>query len=176
MSIIKDSPKRKPFKLRAQDIEILLADDFNYRQNIIVPNVHWGMQLLYEADMVVLRKSGYAIEIEIKVSNQDIKADLQKRHHHDSNLFRELWFAVPEKIENNLNIPERAGIVSMKWHDYGGKYSPVRIRGAKINKNATKWTENQRQNLMRLGCMRTWTLKRHLQRERLKLKRMKEEN
>jgi len=158
-------------KLRAQDVEIVVANDFNYRQNIIVPNVHWGMSLPYEADMVVLRQSGYAIEIEIKVSASDIKADLKKRHHHDSNLFRELWFAVPEKLEAHPDIPHRAGIISIGW-SYD-RYHATRTRGASVNRNAKKWADRQISALTRLGCMRTWTLKAHLSEIRHRLEQVK---
>jgi len=37
--------------MKATDVELVLSDHFNYRQNLIVPNVYWGMNLLYEADM-----------------------------------------------------------------------------------------------------------------------------
>ena len=158
--------KLKKYRLTAQDIELIVADDFNFRQNIIVPNVHWGLGLLYEADMVVLRKSGYAIEVEIKVTSQDIKADLKKRHHHDSNLFRELWFAVPAKLADHPDIPSRAGIISLEWHPYRGEYMCVRTRGAKANTKATRWTDAIKAKLTRLGCMRTWGLKAHLKKLR----------
>ena len=152
----------KPYRLTAQDIELALSNDFNYRQNIIVPNVHWGMGMLYEADMVVLRPSGYAIEIEIKISAADIRADLKKRHRHDSNLFRELWFAVPTKLADHLDIPARAGIIAVDWHPFGHRYWGTRSRGAKTNRLAEKWSDKKKMDLMRLGCMRTWTLKTHL--------------
>jgi hypothetical protein len=73
----------KHLPVTAQDIEIAVAEHFNSRQNLIVPNVHWGWMLQYEADMVILRQSGYAVEVEIKVSAADIKRDLRKHHQHD---------------------------------------------------------------------------------------------
>ena len=58
-----------PTRLTAQDIERLVAAHFDHRANLIVPNVSWGWGLAYEADMVVVRPSGYAMEIEIKQSH-----------------------------------------------------------------------------------------------------------
>jgi len=98
--------------MTAQDVEIAVAKHFNYRTNVIVPNVYWGLGLRYEADLVVLRPSNWAIEVEIKVSASDIKADLRKAHQHDSRLFKELYFAVPEELKNNPFIPDHAGILS----------------------------------------------------------------
>lgn len=160
--MITRAKKQKPYRLTAQVIELLLAESFDYRQNVIVPNVSWGMNLPYEADMVVLRKSGYAIEIEIKISAADIKADLQKRHQHDSDLFKELWFAVPEKLENHDHIPLTAGIISVYWDDRFRSYRARITRGAYINKTARKWDDKKQLALCRLGAIRTWPLKSHL--------------
>lgn len=150
----------------AQQIEIAVAKHFDYRQNLIVPNVHWGLGLPYEADLVVLRPSGWAVEVEIKVTSSDIKADLKKRRQHDSNLFRELYFAVPECLIDNPNIPEHGGILSVywytdKWHKDG--WLKVRkVRDATRRKTATKWKPETRQKLCELAAMRIWALKQHL--------------
>lgn len=153
-------------RVTAQDVEICVAEHFNARVNVIVPNVHWGMGLMYEADLVVLRKSGYAAEVEIKVSAADIRADLKKRHRHDSSLFRELWFAVPRDLDRHPDIPEQAGILSVDHTAECAFRKCCRIRPAKTRKNAKRWTDKQRMKLMALGVMRIWTLKRHLAKER----------
>lgn len=149
-------------KLTAQQIEIAVAKHFDWRRNVIVPNVHWGLWLNYEADLVVLRPSGFAVEVEIKVSGADIRADLNKRHQHDSNLFRELYFAVPDALADHPDIPEHAGVLSVYWY---GKYGPWRvkkIRDAARRKTAMKWKPETRQKLYELAAMRIWNLKQHL--------------
>lgn len=145
--------------MTSQHVELAVAVHFDYIQNIIVPNIYWGMGLLYEADVVVLRPSDYGIEVEIKVSSSDIKADLKKEHQHDSSLFKELWFAVPADLAGHPDIPEHAGILSI-----GDKYaSGIRrvtvTRKPVRNKYAQKWTVEQRLKLLRLASMRTWSLK-----------------
>lgn len=145
----------------AQQIEIAVAKHFGYRQNLIVPNVHWGLNLPYEADLVVLRPSSWAIEVEIKVTASDIKADTRKRRQHDSNLFRELYFAVPESLSANTNIPEHAGILSVYWHKPGW-LKVKKVRCAALRKTATKWKPETRQKLCELAAMRIWSLKQHL--------------
>ena len=149
--------------MTAREVEIGVADKFNYRQNVIVPNVSWGIGLRYEADLVVLRPSGYAVEVEIKVNASDIKADLKKRHQHDSKLFRELWFAVPEELAEDPNIPARAGIFAVKptnrmYHPFACRT----VRRGRMRRDAVKWSTAQREKVLHLAAMRTWTLKLHL--------------
>lgn len=149
-------------KITSLDIEIAVAEHFGWRQNVIVPNVHWGLGLHYEADLVVLRPSGWAIEVEIKISSADIRADLKKRRQHDSPLFRELYFAVPECLAENDSIPEHAGILSI--YEYKPGWLKVKkIRNPVVRKTAHKWKPETRQKLYELAAMRTWSLKQHLQ-------------
>lgn len=149
-------------KITARDVEFAAACAFDYRANIIVPNVAWGLGLRYEADMVVLRASGWAEETEIKVSASDIVRDLSKRHSHDSKLFRRFWFAVPEALAQHPMIPERAGILSVFKNRYG-RYEAKVLRVARVNPDARKLTDSERQKLLHLGCMRIWNLKQHIQ-------------
>ena len=138
-------------------IEIAVAEYFGWRQNIIVPNVFWGAGLLYEADMIVVRPSGFAVEVEIKITRADVIADKKKKHQHDSNMFKQLWFAVPEKLKDCVDIPERAGIIAAFPHE--DKWFCRVIRQAAINKDAVKLDADKIKKLLHLGCMRVWALK-----------------
>lgn len=149
--------------MTARDVEIRVANFFSYRQNLIVPNIHYGLAVLYEMDMVVITKSRYLYEVEIKVTASDIKADLKKRHQHDSNLAKLLFFAVPEKLADNENIPGRAGIISV------GKYVEI-TRAPITNKAARKISDKQYYDVLRLGCMRIWSLKEKLKQMEAKLR------
>ena len=121
--------------MTANEVEIEVAKHFGWRQNVIVPNVYWGLGLNYEADMVILRPSGWAIEIEIKVTRADIKADLKKHKHNFTNeqsKFRQFYFAVPKIIADDPRIPERAGILAI--HEANGAVSGCEVlRPAKLN-------------------------------------------
>lgn len=143
--------------MNALQIEIALARMFNYRQNLMVPNVWWGFGLRYEADLVVVRPSGWMLEIEIKVTSSDIRADLKKKILHDDRRFKQLYFAVPEALENHADIPMRAGIISVK-EKTGWAHI---IRGALLNKNAEKISAADKLRLLELGVMRVWSLKMH---------------
>lgn len=150
--------------MRADEIEVHLAEYFHYRTKLIVPNVSYGWGLHYEADLIILYKSGWWDEIEIKVSTSDIKADLKKRkwNHYKfntgylQNFPRKIYFAVPYDLKDNPNIPERAGVISVHPSGFCCKERPP-----KVNKRAKKATPDQRLKLAELGSMRIWSLKEH---------------
>ena len=54
--------------MHAGDIEIAIANHLNTNQNLIVPNISYGLGFHYELDLLVVTKSNYADEIEIKIS------------------------------------------------------------------------------------------------------------
>jgi len=145
--------------IKAHEIEIAVAKHWNYRQNLIVPNVSWGWGMRYEADMIVCHKSGYCEEVEIKVTAQDISADLRKKHRHDDPRVKRLWFAVPEEIKDHPDIPIEAGILSVVRA--GGRLVAKAYRVAKIRQKARPATDKERLKLAELGCMRIWSLKKH---------------
>jgi hypothetical protein len=142
--------------ISASQIELAIAKYFNPRQNLIVPNVWWGLGFNYELDLVVLTKCGYAYEVEIKVSRQDIKADLKKLHQHSSKRISRLYFAVPDKLSDDENIPQDAGILSVTFNN--GKYVVRKIRESK-RRDAKMFTDKEKLKLAELGAMRIWKLK-----------------
>lgn len=64
-------------KITTLDMEIVLMEYFGVNRNIIVPNVSWGLNL-HECDLLIFSKSGYATEVEIKISKQDLLKDKNK--------------------------------------------------------------------------------------------------
>ena len=64
--------------MKAIDIELAVSNYLNPRTNLIVPNVHWGM-CLHECDLLVITRSGYAWEVEIKVSRVDLIKNKEKK-------------------------------------------------------------------------------------------------
>lgn len=141
----------------AKEIEIAIAQWFGYREHVIVPNVSWGF-LTYEADLLVLSSSGYAWEVEIKISRGDLVRDKHKRHSHESRKVRQLWFAIPEKLANCIeHVPERAGVLIVSTD---GKVRELRKPTA--NEFAIKLTDAQQFQIARLGAMRVWDLKKRI--------------
>ncbi len=144
------------------DIECALASFFDPRRNLIVPNVWWGMGLNHECDLMVMTRSGYVYEIEIKTSRADLVRDLKKPHGHGDDRIRKLYFCIPESLFEECRdlIPEQAGIIV--FHERGD--SPCychKKREAKTNRIQPLDAE-AREKLYQLAAMRVWTLKRKL--------------
>ena len=148
--------------MKTIDIEIAVMEYIGIRQHLIVPNVSWGLGL-HECDILSLSKTGYATEIEIKVSKHDLLKDNEKRHGHHNNKIAEFYFAVPEslKLIALANIPERAGLFVAKKDLDGTIYVKV-IKSCLRNKDAVKWNEIDRYKLARLGTLRILGLKQKI--------------
>lgn len=151
----------EPNKISTEEIEVALANHFNPRINLIVPNVSWGMFLGHECDLFILTKSGYGIEVEIKISKYDLIRDKKKTHQHNSSKIKKLYFAMPKSMEDLIYlVPARAGIFLIYWNKYN-KLTCEKIKEAKIN-SKYRFTEEEKFNLARLGTMRIWGLKKRI--------------
>lgn len=149
-------------------MEIELSKFLNYRTNLIVPNVSWGM-FSHECDLVRLTPAGYCSEIEIKISLSDLKKDKEKRHQHmdggaygyGANKIKYLYFAIPEYLEKHIeHIPERSGILIV-FEDRGGVIRTKETR-APQKQSDYKFSEKERIKLLSLMAMRIWRLKQKL--------------
>ena len=158
--------------MKTPEMECALASWFDYRVNLIVPNVHWGMNM-HECDLLIVSKAGYVTECEIKVSRHDLKKDAEKLHgHNGGRVIKFLYFALPERLLAQGNvidedvvamIPERAGILVVRDKEPGDRSPRVRrAREPQPNRNATKMPDSERYKVARLGALRIWNLKRKL--------------
>lgn len=157
MAVLKAS---KPLPLLCLDIEIAIAKYFGYRQHVIVPNISWGLGFQHEIDVLVMTKSGYCTEIEIKTSRSDLKRDLLKSHQHKSSKIRNHFLAVPRRlVELGLEIfPTHWGVLSI---DEESRFVEKR-RDCIRNKDARALSLAEIQHLYELASMRTWSLKETL--------------
>ena len=109
--------------------------------------------------MLVVMPSHWAIEVEIKVSFSDIKADLHKRHTHWHKLIRQTYFAIPKDLADRPEvlaaIPEKFGVLAVDDMDY-----TTCVRAATINPQAVKLSDKQYAQVMRLATIRVWSLTR----------------
>lgn len=152
------------------EIELAVATWFDYRKNIIVPKVSWGL-LTHEADIIVLNRTGYLSEVEIKRSWSDFLADFRKSHNHDDSKIKMRWYCVPysilDKCEKKLKEvdPERRWGLLYYNLDISGpirecyvgwRYNPSNFYKPEQGK---KLTPEQMFQLARLGAMRIWKLK-----------------
>jgi hypothetical protein len=156
-------------------MELQLVDYFNYRQNVIVPNVSWGL-FLHECDLLILTSFNYAYEVEIKISKSDLVKDSLKKHNHNSEKIKRLYFALPEKMQKYVDlVREDAGIIVVhpvdKFVSSDVRYGCELMREPKDNSNAVCFTDDERFHLLHLGCMRMWGIKKKL----MELQRRKNE-
>ena len=161
-------PTRKPRKPREKVITTIEMEEaisrlFGVRTNIIVPNISWGLPGMHECDVFIIKKSGYAVEVEIKRTKADLLADFKKKHDHSDIRIREFYYALPEKLLETCTelIPEHAGIIKCyesQWKTRNSIHASI-IRDAKIRKDARKLTQEEQFKVAKLGTMRIWTLK-----------------
>ena len=152
-------------RITTPEMECAIACFLDYRLNLIVPNVYWGLSGLHECDLLVVSKAGYLTEIEIKITRADLRADKKKWHGHNSDRIKRLFFALPDYLESCIDmVPERAGIILVRpKSNVAGQY-PYHprcreIRPAQRNKAAQKISDADRYKIARLGALRIWRLK-----------------
>jgi len=149
-------------KITTIDMELVLVNHFKPRTKLIVPNVSWGLGV-HECDLLILSQTGYATEVEIKVSSYDLVKDKKKWHRHDSPKIKYLYFAIPYYIEELIDkIPDRAGVIVVRKSNYNGKLFCDIVRKPKIH-SRYKFSEEEKYKLARLGALRIWTLKQNIQ-------------
>jgi hypothetical protein len=156
----------KPKLITTIEMEVAIAKYFGVRQNIIVPNISWGLIGMHECDMFIIKKSGYVTEVEIKRSKTDLLADFKKGHNHidRQNRISELYYALPIELYESCKdlIPENSGILTCeKYHvGHGTRRVGVRTQREPVKiKNARKLTEVEKLKIATLGTMRIWSLK-----------------
>ena len=144
-------------RMNSLQMEIALANYFDPRRNLIVPNVWYGMGLNHECDLMVMTKAGYVYEIEIKTSKADLVRDLKKWHGHRDSKIRKLYFCIPEPLFEECQglIPEPAGIIVFDGRNC------LKKREAKTTR-ARPLDREEREKLYQLAAMRIWTLKRKI--------------
>lgn len=152
-------------KLTIDKIELAIVNSglFNKRTDIFVPNVSWGL-LNHEADMVIMTKSGYLTEIEIKRSWEDFKADFKKPHGHDDERVYKFYYSVPSLIKDKVIELLRTKlefIPAVLSYTEEGVVTDLKIGSPNTNRGRKLFLEEQL-TIARLGCMRVWNLKQKL--------------
>lgn len=154
--------------MTAEDIELAIAEQWNWRQNIIVPNVTWGMGFSHELDLLIVTKAGYGIEVEIKVDKSDLKRDKLKKCEHGGDKIKAVYFAVPREFGDiSEHISPEYGIIHVTDDEDVPSWRRTQIiRQATYNKGCRPFTQEEQFTLCRLGCMRIWGLKAKIRERR----------
>lgn len=174
MATKRKTKKKTDIKLTEKDIILALTQKGNPHDlstHLVVPNVSWGLKI-HECDLISVTKAGYASEIEIKVSVADTKKDMEKRHNHESDKLKYLYFAMPEYIYDKAKefVPDRAGIYTVKAYKWRKqmRYRVELKRKPEVNKDHRKLTDVEYSQLQRLAAMRYFSLLRRYVREKRK--------
>lgn len=153
--------------MKTIDIEFAIYKRFDERTHLMVPNISWGL-LSHEADMLVVRQSGYCLEFEIKRTFADYNADF-KKYKWKLGLSKKIklfYYAFPAELwhkrENDIRniLPDFAGVL-VAYNSDTFPYSKI-IREAKPNPGAVPLSQSQMYDVARLGTMRIWNLKRQI--------------
>lgn len=165
--------------MTAEDLTLDLFDLFNPRQNIMVPNVSWGLFIHREVDLLKVTASGYAHEYEIKVSLADLKRDgIKRRDRRQCELIRSKTYVMPAAMEKHVDlIPVECGYILMAPRQEGrASHATRRVharREAETNKCCRKLTDREIAKVARLGALRipglmrkVRSLRRSIQHER----------
>lgn len=154
-----DASQDSKYKIKTIDVEIAVANLFDFRKYIIVPNISWGFHFIHECDLFLVSKSNYCYEVEIKVSKADFLKDFEKKHNHSSNYIKEFYYAMPETLYEKVKdmIPEHAGAITCKY-SYGKVRAKI-VKESVSNKNAKKISLEDELKILRLATMRIWSLK-----------------
>lgn len=162
-------------KTTTLDIELAIMNYFNFRYDVMVPNVSNMMGLVpFEVDMLVLRKSDLAYGFEIKTSKADLRADFKKPQHTEIDIihsgktglerwfgkFKYFYYAVPEDLKQLALelIPEFCGLMVFDEKEYPeiSRFYIERYGKGLFNYH---WSAKERYELARLGTMRIKNLK-----------------
>lgn len=106
--------------MNERSIQRALYWHFRSGAKAVMPN--WSPRGWYECDVLVVMKSGFTVEIEIKLSRFDFLADVKKGNKH-AQLADELparwrptrfFFAFPAGMVRDSEVPEWAGIIHVE--------------------------------------------------------------
>ena len=148
--------------LAVHEIEdLIVSKEGGVRKNLCVPNVSWGMNIDYEADLLIITKSGYCTEYEIKRSYSDFLADMKK----DKCAHKALWvykffYVIPLGIKDKV----------LKYFEDKGEEPPAIIcysedkrlsccGGFPYVKGGRKMFLEEILKVARLGTLRYWNLR-----------------
>ena len=85
------------------ELSMMNYPEFNFRQNLMVFRVTGGSKVVnHECDCLIMTKSGYLTEIEIKRSYADFLNDFRKDHVHDDDRIKEFYFMVHDSFKDKV--------------------------------------------------------------------------
>ena len=137
---------------------------FQVRRHIaVVPNVSWSI-LPWEADLLVLAKSNYLTEIEIKISMSDWKADASKANWRAGvwqwEMVKRFYYAAPRELAvrwQEVGFPDSHGVVAIDDE------SVEVIKPARPLPGHRKLSDAEVLKILRLAAIKAWGLEHRIQ-------------
>lgn len=176
-----------------------LADQtFSRRAVVLVPNCNWTD---HECDLLVVEQGLRIIDVEIKISRADLKADAAKTKWWHTRIFGDVdsdglptvrargrgadvktvwkhYYCLPYEIWDDSLIeylPSRAsGVIGLREGRKSGRIYAEVIRKTKPAKNPYRCSEQDVLNIARLANLRLWSLHSDIARMQAEMIRMKE--
>ena len=156
---------RSPFETKAIFALTQYHDSpYQLGKAFVIPNC---TALGHECDVLVIQKTNYATEIELKATLSDLKADKKKRHEHKSPFIRQLYFGLHDSIsleDAEKHVPEHAGIIyfhefdgSTSYRRKGGYYCRI-FRKPKPNRYAKPLEQDKINYLLKIMYYRYYNL------------------
>jgi len=161
-------------KWNADFIGKAIAYQIFKRADLVVPNCYWTGN---ETDLLVIERKGLRIiDVEIKISRSDLKADLRKdkwwvkrpwsrrsgqptRLEWPAKVWKHYYVMPAEIWDPKLydDIPQASGIVTLKHQrSKTTPISAVLVRRAKPNREAKPISPHDAIDLARLATLRMW--------------------
>ncbi len=111
--------------MNEQEMQYAIANKRCLQGQICIPNVSlYGPEGMYEADLLIITRTKHVMEIEIKVSLEDMKRDLKKKIIHNHKMIYMVYYAFPKKLYDeykeqiNELVPSFAGIMIIKEDNF----------------------------------------------------------
>lgn len=175
-------------KWTAREIARSLAYQvFNHRHLIVCPNTYWPGN---ETDLLLVRTDLRLMDVEIKISRSDLKADAKKEKWFDMPVQwpmgtersktprthpRRIWkhyYCMPDKIWSDdllAHIQPTSGLIMMR--DYPDHPGCWLRRQAKPSKDAERITPEELADIARMQSQRMWDAWNEVDRHRRELER-----
>ena len=141
-------------QMSADKIQQALAAHFEWHRQTLIPNALFAGG---EADLLIVHKSGFLSEVEIKCSLADWQCDQKKAKwaSPDRNKIRRFWYAVPFYLVDKTPswVPDSVGVISVSPQGFCTIW-----RQAK-NMSKYKVTPEEELELVRKTYFRYWRLR-----------------
>lgn len=98
--IIKNMEETNIPSINEIELAIMQYEDFDFQRNLMVFRAkEWSNVVNHECDCLMMSKSGYLTEIEIKRSYADFLADFHKTHEHNDPAISQFYFLIHDSFK-----------------------------------------------------------------------------